>query len=176
MNPKYEIREAIPNFTTAKYGLVAGPLFSLIFGTLVLFTGSLADKFNRRYLLGSAAVCWSLTSLGTAATQNFAEIAILRMMLGLFESCCAPAAYSLIADYFPPEIRTTANAYFAGCIFVGTALSSVSTIMVVAFGWRITYLIVGIYGVIAGILVLTFITEPMRGRFDPAKVEEEIII
>jgi MFS family permease len=62
---------AIPNFNTANYGLVAGPFFSLIFGTLVLFTGSLADKFNRRFLLGFAAVAWSITSLGTAVARTF---------------------------------------------------------------------------------------------------------
>ena len=94
------------------------------------------------------------------------------MTLGLFESCCAPAAYSLIADYFQPEIRTTANSYFAGCIFVGTALSSVSTIMVGGLGWRLTYIIVGSYGILAGLLVLAFVQEPPRGRFDPKKVEE----
>ena len=94
------------------------------------------------------------------------------MLLGLFESCCAPASYSLIADYFPPEIRTTANSYFAGCIFVGTALSSVSTIMVGGLGWRLTYVIVGSYGILAGILVLIMIQEPPRGPFDPKKVEE----
>lgn len=96
------------------------------------------------------------------------------MLLGVFESVCAPASYSLIADYFPPEIRTTANAYFAGCIFVGGALSSVSTIMVASIGWRETYLIVGIYGIVAGILVITFVQEPVRGRYDPRKVDEEI--
>ena len=95
------------------------------------------------------------------------------MLLGVFESVCAPTSYSLIADYFPPEIRTTANAYFAGCIFVGTALSSISTVMVGAVGWSLTYLIVSIYGVCSGLLVCCFIAEPERGRFDPKKEEIE---
>lgn len=171
MDPKYEIRVAINGFDSAKYGIVAGPLFSMIFGTLVLFTGSLADKYTRRYILGFCAVCWSITSLGTAFANTFAVICLCRMLLGVFESVCAPTSYSLIADYFPPEIRTTANAYFAGCIFVGTALSSVSTVMVGGLGWRQTYAIVGIYGLIAGCLVLFFVAEPERGRFDPKKEE-----
>lgn len=173
MDPKYEIRVAITGFDSAKYGIVAGPLFALIFGTLVLFTGNLADNFTRRYLLGLAAVLWSLTSLGTAFSTSFATICLFRMLLGVFESVCAPTAYSLIADFFPPEIRTTANAYFAGCIFVGTALSSVSTVMVGALGWRMTYFVVACYGVLAGLLVLTLIREPERGRFDPKKIIEE---
>ena len=63
---KYEIRLAIPNFSDEKYGYVAGPLFSLVFGTLVLFAGSFSDYFTRRYLLGGAAIFWSFTSLGMA--------------------------------------------------------------------------------------------------------------
>ena len=135
-------------------------MFSMVFGTLVLFTGNLADNYTRRYLLGSFAIIWSLTSLGTSVSKNYAEIAVFRMLLGCFESATAPCAYSLIADFFPPDVRTSANAYFAGCIFVGTALSSLSTIMVGGLGWRLTYFIVGCYGVCAGLLVLVFIKEP----------------
>lgn len=142
----------------------------MVFGTLVLFTGSLADRLNRRFLLGTCALLWSGTSIATAYSNTFVMICIFRMLLGLFESATAPSAYSLIADYFPPETRTTANAYFAGCIFVGTALSSVSTVMVGNLGWSLTYLIVGIYGCFAAMLVLIFIQEPPRGRYDVAKV------
>lgn len=161
------MQASISNFTAAKYGYVAGPFFSLIFGTLILFTGNLSDNYTRRYLLGSAAVFWSITSLGMAFSNNFSTICICRVLLGVFESFCAPAAYSLISDLFPPEIRTTANSYFVGCIYVGAALSSISTIMIATLGWRETYGLVGIYGVCAGILVLIFIKEPMRGSFDP---------
>ena len=171
-NPKFEIQYAITGFTPARYGIVAGPLFSLIFGTLVLFSGRFADVFKRNLLLGSAAICWSITSIGMCFTHNFSTVCLCRMLLGVFEAFCAPAAYSLITDLFPPSTRTTANSFFAGCIFVGTALSSVSTVMVSAIGWRQTYFIVGIYGIMAGACVLFLVREPMRGRFDPKKFEE----
>jgi MFS family permease len=166
-NPKYEMQASIDNFTAAKYGYVAGPFFSLIFGTLILFAGNFSDNYSRRYLLGCAAIFWSATSLGMAFAHTFSMICLCRVLLGVFESFCAPSAYSLISDLFPPEIRTTANSYFVGCISVGAALSSVSTIMIGSLGWRQTYGIVGAYGVCAGFLVLVFIKEPMRGCFDP---------
>ncbi len=172
MNPKYEMRYAITGFTSAGYGYVAGPLFSLIFGTLVLFTGSFADRYTRKYLLGFAAICWSITTLGTSISHSFWAICLCRMLLGVFESVCAPSAYSLIADYFPPEVRTTANAYFAGCIFVGAALASASTAMIAGLGWRETYGIIGVYGVTAGLALIIFVTEPKRGSFDPQKFAE----
>jgi len=80
--------------------------------------------------------------------------------LGIFESFCAPAAYSLIADYFPPEKRTTANAFFSGCIFVGASLSSLTAVMIGQVGWRESYFIIAIYGIMAGLICITFIKEP----------------
>ena len=171
-DPKYEIKYAIPGFTDAKYGYVAGPLFSLCFGTLVLFTGSFSDNFTRRYLLGCAAIFWSLTSLGMSFSNTFSAVCCYRLLLGVFESFCAPAAYSLIADYFPPEKRTIANAYFSGCIFVGASLSSLSAIMIGTYGWRFTYGIIAIYGILMGLLTILLIKEPPRGRFDPKKICE----
>lgn len=101
-NKKYEIKLAIPNFTDARYGYVAGPLFSLCFGTMVLFTGSFSDAFSRKYILGVSGVLWSLTSVGMAFSHTFSAVCLWRLMLGMFESFCPSAAYSIITDYFPP--------------------------------------------------------------------------
>lgn len=144
MGPKYEIKEAIPYFTDARYGYVAGPLFSLIFGIMVLFGGSLSDKYTRKYILGISTIIWSLTTLGMACSTTFAAICVCRILLGAFESLCPSAAYSLISDYFPKEKRTTANAWFSGCIFVGAALSSISAILIGNQGWRITFAIISL--------------------------------
>ena len=165
--PKYQIKEAIPNFTDANYGYVAGPLFSLIFGVMVLFTGSFSDQNNRKLIIGFATLFWSLTTLGMAFSKTFPVVCVCRIMLGALESFCPSAAYSLIADYFPQNKRTTANAFFAGCIFVGASLSSLSAIFIGAFGWRMTFAIISLQGVISGLLIFLFVREPPRGRYDP---------
>lgn len=157
---------SIPDFTDAKYGYVAGPFFYLIFGTMVLFTGSFADNYSRKILLGAAAILWSCTTLGTALSTDFAQICTFRVFLGAFESFSPSCCYSLITDYFPPEIRTTANACFAGCIFVGAALSSLSVLLIGAVGWRGAFAILAIYGIISGVCVFFVIKEPKRGRYD----------
>jgi MFS family permease len=102
----------------------------------VLFTGSFSDNFSRRIILGVAAVLWSMTSFGMSFATTFTEVCAFRLLLGMFESFCPSAAYSLITDYFPPEIRTTANSYYAGCIFVGASLSSLSALLIGQLGWR----------------------------------------
>ena len=89
------------------------------------------------------------------------------MMLGFFEAFCGPPSYSLIVDYFPPEVRTTANAVFAFGIYVGNALSNMIIVMISTLGWRWAYIITGIVGVVAGVLVLLFVKDPVRGRYEP---------
>ena len=89
------------------------------------------------------------------------------MMLGFFEAFCGPPAYSLIVDYFPPEVRTTANAVYAFGIYIGNALSSMIIIMISQLGWRWTYAITGFTGIFIGFLVLLFVKDPIRGRFEP---------
>ena len=66
LGPKYNICEALEGFNDAKYGILAGPAFTLVYSVLVLFSGSLSDKYSRKLLFGSAAVCWSLASIGAA--------------------------------------------------------------------------------------------------------------
>ena len=102
-------------------------------------------------------------------------ISLNRMLLGVFEAFAPPAAFSLIADYFPPNKRTTANAVLSLGIFVGAGLGSMSTIMIGAVGWRYTYFIVGCIGIAFAVVALLFIRDPQRGRFDPIKkIEPEI--
>ena len=91
-----------PNFTSAKYGLLAGPTFTLVYATLILFTGALSDKYSRRFLFSIAGILWSFTSIGTAFSQSLPILSLNRMLLGVFEAFAPPAAYSLLADYFPP--------------------------------------------------------------------------
>ena len=97
------------------------------------------------------------------------------MALGFFEAFIGPSAYSLIADYFPPEIRTTAIGLFAFGIYIGVALSSLIVIMITYLGWRLAYAVTGLIGVLIGIMCLIFIKDPIRGRYEPrvAKREEE---
>lgn len=178
-DPHYMMSVDIPNFTADKYGLVSGVLFTSLFSMTVLFSGVLSDNCSRRLLLSFAAILWSVTSLTTAISQTYTEVALSRMMLGFFEAFCGPPAYSLIVDYFPPEVRTTANAIYAFGIYVGNALSSMIIIMISSLGWRWAYAITGFVGIAIGLLVLLFVKDPIRGRFEPrldiAKVDDALI-
>ena len=178
-DPHYMMSIDIPGFNSNKYGLLSGALFTSLFSITVLFSGIASDNFSRRLLLSIAAMLWSVTSLTTCISDTYTEVALSRMMLGFFEAFCGPPAYSLIVDYFPPEVRTTANAVYAFGIYVGNALSSMIILMISKDGWRWAYAITGFVGIGIGFLVLLIIKDPIRGRFEPrvdiAKVEDAVI-
>ena len=59
----------------------------------------------------------------------------MRFLLGTFESTGNPLMYSLIRDYFPPNQRATATSIVGSTISLGTAVSSLSIILIDNFGW-----------------------------------------
>ena len=128
---------------------------------------------SRKWLLCGAAILWSCTSIATALSDYYWELVLFRMLLGLFEACLSPAAYSLIADFFPPETRTVANAMFSVGIYLGAAFSNLSIIIILAIGWRATYGLVGCFGIFVALIGIFVIREPERGVFEPKKMEEE---
>lgn len=172
-DPKYEMRYAIPNFTTEKYAYLAGATFTIFFATAVLFTGMLADNMSRKILLCLAAILWSFTSIGTSFCQYYWQLCIMRILLGLFEACIGPPAYSLITDFFPPEKRTLANSVYSFGIYIGASLSNITIIIIETIGWRLTYFIVGCFGILVGLVGLVVIMEPQRGKFEPKKLPIE---
>jgi MFS family permease len=90
----------------------------------------------------------------------------MRFALGGFESACNPASYALIADYFSPKYRSTANAIETSGSYVGGGLASIGVILIKKYGWRAMYQIMGGLGMVLGAFVLLYIKEPGRGVFD----------
>ena len=165
-DPKYMISEDIPGFTKSIFGFASGFAFTALFSIMVLFSGVASDNCSRRLILGIAGILWSLTSITTGFSKTVFEVVFSRMMLGFFEAFCGPPAYSLIADYFPPEIRTTAIAIYNLGIYIGNALSSLIVILIEAFGWRLAYMITGVIGIFFALLCIIFVVDPIRGRFE----------
>ena len=142
------------------YGLISSFLFSLSYSTLGVYAGILTGKMNRKILLGLACMLWSATNIGAGAINSFAFFCLMRFMLGGFESACNPASYSIIADYFSPKYRSTANAIETSGSYVGGGLASIGVILIKKYGWRSMYKIMGGLGVLMGAAVIAFIKEP----------------
>jgi len=89
---------------------------------------------NRKVMLSIACIGWSLSTITSGFANNVWVLLISRLGLGIFQSGCGAPAYSLIADYFPPERRTFANSIYNLGIYIGQSFSSLTIILISGVG------------------------------------------
>ncbi len=109
--------------------------------------------------------------------QNFSQLFIYRVGVGVGEACTGPSTFSMLADLFPRDKLARANAVLQFGIMAGSAaaliiggsivtlLSGVPPIEVPVIGtihgWQLTFFLIGIPGLVVALLIRT-VPEPKR--------------
>jgi MFS family permease len=144
--------------------------FTLIYAFVGLPLGRLADRYSRKKILAVGVFFWSLMTAASGLARSFWQIFALRLGVGVGEATCAPAATSLIGDYFQTGKRAKAMSIFMLGLPVGLALSfAVSGWVAKNYGWRAAFLVAGLPGILCVLLVL-FVKEPARGAVETVNV------
>ncbi len=144
--------------------------FTLVYAFVGLPLGKLADKYSRKKILAVGVFFWSLMTAASGLAQNFRHIFAMRLGVGIGEAACAPAASSLIGDYFPTNKRAMAMSIFMLGSPIGLALSfAISGIVAQNYGWRAAFFVAGLPGLLC-VLAVLFINEPPRGAVEAIKV------
>src|ERR1051325_12053456 len=140
-----------------------GTAFTLIYAVVGLPLGRLSDRNSRKTILAWGVFVWSILTAASGLAQNFAQMFVMRLGVGVGEATCAPAANSLIGDLYPADRRAKAVAIFMLGLPLGIAFSyAVSGFIAQSYGWRSAFYIAGIPGLICAISAY-FINEPTRG-------------
>ena len=103
--------------------LLMGASFAVFYTLFGIPLGRLADTASRRWLIVVGVAFWSLMTAACGLGRNFWQLALARIGVGIGEASLSPAAYSLIADYFPPERRSTALGVYGMGIYIGSGLA-----------------------------------------------------
>ena len=144
--------------------------FTLLYAFVGLPLGTLADRFNRKQILAVGVFLWSLMTAASGFARNFWQIFAMRLGVGIGEATCAPAATSLIGDYFGSEKRAKALSIFMLGLPVGLALSfAISGVVTKEYGWRWAFFVAGLPGLLC-VAAVMFIREPERGAVETVKV------
>jgi len=147
-----------------------GTVFTVMYAIVGLPLGHISDKWYRTKLLAIGTTIWSLLTAATGMAQNYAQIFIARLGVGVGEATCAPAGQSLIGDLFPPAKRAFAMGVFMLGLPAGIFLAYLSAGYIYShLGWRAAFYIACIPGIILALLAL-MIREPQRGALDPGRV------
>ena len=91
---------------------ILGASFTLIYAVAGVPLGYLADRFRRTYILAAGLTVWSLLTAASGLAWSFMSFFWIRLLVGVGEASCAPAANSLIGDLFPSEKRARALGVF----------------------------------------------------------------
>ena len=106
---------------------------------------------------------WGVISALNALVRTFWQFLLVRAALGIGETVDNPASQSLIADYYPPDVRGRAFALQRATPFFGQAIGlGVAGGVAALLSWRWSFLVVGVPGSILA-LVVWRLPEPRPG-------------
>lgn len=129
--------------------------------------GYLCDRYARAKLLSLAALIWGVTTGLSAVMRTFPGFLITRASTGVDDSIY-PGLYSLLSDYFPPNMRGRVNGLLQIAMPIGYLVGMVVALMLVGpLGWRPAFLITGALGILLAATILIGVREPKRGASEP---------
>jgi len=161
------------HLSDTQLGLLAGFAFAIFYATLGIPVARLADKGNRVNIIAIALALWSLMTAVCGLAQNFAQLLIARIGVGVGEAGSSPPSHSIIADLYPPEKRAGAMGDYSLGVVLGTAFGTmIGGTVAHLYGWRVAMFTVGIPGIALAILVKLLVVEPQRGLSDAQVVAE----
>jgi MFS family permease len=147
-------------------GLLAGTAFTAFYLILGIPAGRLADRTNRKNMVAVALSLWSLMAALCGAAVGFWTMLLARLGVGVGEAGGGPPSVSIITDYFEPQELSRAMGIFAVGAVLGPVLGyAAGGLIAESYGWRWTFIILGLPGVLLGIILYFTIKEPKRGRY-----------
>ena len=155
--------------TDSELGWMGGTAFALFYTLLAIPIAMLADRRNRSWIITIGLTLWSAATAACGMAQNFWQLFVARMSVGVGEAGGVAPAYSLISDLYPIQQRSRALAIFSLGIPLGSAFGVLFGGLIAArIDWRYAFLIIGVAGVIFAPLFKFIVRDPGHGRFDEA--------
>jgi MFS family permease len=166
----------------AQFSIIVGAAFAVFYAALGVAAGWLADRRNRKRMIITGILIWSVATIATGFAHHFHTMVMLRIAVAAGEAALMPAAVSMLADMFPPERRSMPLALLmlgmiagnGAAFLMGGAL--VELVSHQAFSglpllgelsaWRVVMVIAGTPGLFLAVLMLS-IREPGRAGDRP---------
>ena len=142
-------------------------------------TGWLGDRFPRKPMIVIAALFWSGINFFTASVHSYDSLNIRHAALGIGEASFGIFAPAILADFYPEDQRNRVLTIFNVAIPVGAALGFLAGgVIGDKFGWRMSFVVSAVPGVIIALLIAFFMKEPARGasQHDKAKLKKDTVL
>ena len=161
-----------------QFSLLHGLAFSLFYAFMGMPIAVLADKRSRRVIISAGVAFWSLATALCGFSKNFTHMFLARVGVGVGEAALSPAAYSMFSDMFPKKKLGRAYGVYSVGSFIGggtafliggyviNILAGVDSVHVPLlgsmFGWQVTFLVIGLPGLLVAVLIFFTVRDPAR--------------
>ena len=175
------------NLTDTDMGFMMGIAFAIFYALMGLPIGRLADRHSRRLIIGVGIFLWSIMTAMCGLARSFWQLFLARVGVGVGEATLSPAAYSMIADYFPKDKLGRALGVYQSGAFFGVGLAFIFGGLAIQFAkgaddialpllgvlkpWQIAFIVVGLPGILVAALMF-LVVEPVRQGIASAAEDE----
>jgi MFS family permease len=130
--------------------------------------GYLYDHYARAKLLALASFIWGSTTWLNAIVRSFGGFLVTRASTGIDDSSY-PGLYTLIADYFGPNLRGKIYGLLQLAQPLGYLMGMILALMVAPLigGWRSIFFLTGSLGLVIALLIFFGVREMPRGKAEP---------
>lgn len=130
--------------------------------------GYLYDRYARAKLLSLASFVWGATTWLNAVMRTFGGFLVTRASTGIDDSSY-PGLYSLIADYFGPDLRGKVYGLVQVAQPLGYLIGMILALIVAPRigGWRSVFYITGALGIVVAAFIFFGVKEMPRGKAEP---------
>ena len=141
-------------------------IFLWVYGAMSAFSGIIADRINRKWLIVGSLFIWSAITFLMGQAQTFDQLYVLRAFMGFSEALYIPAGLALIADHHDDKTRSLAIGIHMAGIYLGQAFGGFGSTISDAFSWQDTFMFFGCIGMAYAILLLLLLknTVPQQAK------------
>ena len=141
-------------------GFLTGIAFALFYSLMGIPIARWADRGQQVAVISITTALWGTAMALCAAVTGFAQLLLVRVFVAVGEAGCTPSALSLIALHFSRAERPRAVALY----FQNGSLSVLIGYFAAGwfnqfFGWRITFLSLGIPGMLLSVVTWLVLRE-----------------
>jgi MFS family permease len=152
------------DLSDTQLGLLTGFAFAVFYVVCGIPIARWADKGVRRTVIALSLTVWSAMTAVSGLTQNYLQLLLARVGVGVGEAGGSPPAHSMISDIFDRQHRATALSIYSVGIYIGILGGFLLGGWVAEFfGWRLAFFVVGAPGVLLAIVLRLTVREPPRG-------------
>ncbi len=146
--------------TAVQLGYVASS-FMWVYAGAGWFAGLVGDRFRRKTVVLAGFFFWSVVTLAFSFATKYWHIVALRAIEGFGEAFYFPAAMALISAYHGKDTRSRAMGIHQSSVYIGTvAGGTLGGAMGELYGWRSSFMLLGLAGMVLGALLFLCLKEP----------------